>query len=159
MPLYGNCWITAWTSDWPPEASAESVVGAQVEAIPPARLEGVEPGSLSSKPYLRADSHGGRFSFWTLLLLEPSQWAQDTSKLPIHLWLFLSECDIFLYLYTYLLYSCVNQWFEIIAFRLQQVLPLRGFWSVVKSYYGGPWAFSGIYIRKIWKWLIQLMPP
>ena len=31
--LYGNCWITAWTSGWPPEASTESTTGAQVKAI------------------------------------------------------------------------------------------------------------------------------
>jgi len=32
-PLYGNCWITAGTSDWPPEASTESAMRAQVKAI------------------------------------------------------------------------------------------------------------------------------
>ena len=33
--LYGNWWITAWTSDWPPEVSAESATGAQVNTISP----------------------------------------------------------------------------------------------------------------------------
>jgi len=32
-PMYGNCWIMAWTSDWSPEASTESATGAQVKAI------------------------------------------------------------------------------------------------------------------------------
>ena len=31
--VYGNCWITAWTSDWSPEVSTESAAGAQVKAI------------------------------------------------------------------------------------------------------------------------------
>ena len=31
--LYGNCWVTAWTSDWSPEAITESALGAQVKAI------------------------------------------------------------------------------------------------------------------------------
>ena len=39
--VYGNCWITAWTSDWPSEASAESATGAQVEATPAVQLKGV----------------------------------------------------------------------------------------------------------------------
>ena len=56
--LYGN-----WTSDWPPEASAESAVGAQVKAIPPVWPEVVQPGSTSPRPHLRADSHRGRISF------------------------------------------------------------------------------------------------
>ena len=68
--LYGNCWITAWTSDWPPEVSAESAAGAQVNAISPEWPEGVEPGSTLPRPHLGADSQGGRISMWRSLLLE-----------------------------------------------------------------------------------------
>ena len=31
--LYGNCWATAWTTDWAPEERARSALGAQVKAI------------------------------------------------------------------------------------------------------------------------------
>ena len=33
LSVYGNCWIMAWTSDWPPEVSTESAAGAHVKAI------------------------------------------------------------------------------------------------------------------------------
>ena len=33
VPVYGNCWIMAWTTDWSPEASTQSAAGAQVKAI------------------------------------------------------------------------------------------------------------------------------
>ena len=69
--LYGNSWITAWTSDWPPEVSAESAARAQMNAISPEWPEGVEPGCTSPRPHLRADSQGGRISSWRSLLLEP----------------------------------------------------------------------------------------
>jgi len=68
--LYGNCWMMAWTSDWPPEASTESAMGAQVKAIHPVWLEGVKPGSTSPRPHLSADCQWGRVSFWRLLLVE-----------------------------------------------------------------------------------------
>ena len=61
----GNCWITAWTSDWPPETSAESAAGAQVNAILPEWSEGVESGSTPPRPHLRADSQGGDPSSWS----------------------------------------------------------------------------------------------
>ena len=64
--LYGNSWIMAWTSDWPPEASADSAAGAQVNAISPKWPEGVEPGSTSPRSRLRADCHGERIFFWQL---------------------------------------------------------------------------------------------
>ena len=48
--VYGNCWITAWTSDWPPEASTESAPGAQVNAISPEWPEGAWLHS-SSTPF------------------------------------------------------------------------------------------------------------
>ena len=66
MKVYGSCWIMAWTSDWPPEVSAESAAGAQVNAISPEWPEG--PPLLD--PHLRADSQGGRISIWRSLLLE-----------------------------------------------------------------------------------------
>ena len=69
--LYGNCWIMAWISDWPPEVSAESAAGAQVNTISPEWPEGMEPGSTPPRPHLRADSQGGRISIWRLLFLEP----------------------------------------------------------------------------------------
>ena len=52
FPLYGNCWITAWTSDWSPEVSNESAMGAQVKAN---QLCDQKTGS--PRPCLRADCH------------------------------------------------------------------------------------------------------
>jgi len=33
VEVYGNCWVTAWTSDWLAETSTESAMGAQVKAV------------------------------------------------------------------------------------------------------------------------------
>ena len=31
--VYGNCWVTAWTTDWAPGEKTQSALGAQVKAI------------------------------------------------------------------------------------------------------------------------------
>ena len=87
--VYGNCWITAWTTDGSLEASIESAVGAQVEAI---HLCDQKSGSISPRPHLRADCHWGRISFWRLLPLEffffscePRTWVS------IYFWLYFSS--------------------------------------------------------------------
>ena len=33
MILHGNCWVTAWTTDWAPGERTQSALGAQVKAI------------------------------------------------------------------------------------------------------------------------------
>ena len=91
LTTWGECWVSCGST------------GGGNSAVWP---EGVEPGSTSPKPHVRADSQGGRISLWRSLLLEPFQWAQDMGKLTIPLWLFLFKCDSFLYLYT-LLYNLV----------------------------------------------------
>jgi len=79
--VYGNYWITAWTIEWPPDASAESATGAPVHAISPEWPEGVEPGCTPPRPHLRADSEGGRISIWRSPLLElfwePRTWVKS----------------------------------------------------------------------------------
>ena len=78
--LYGNCWITAWTSDWSPEVSTESAGGAQLKAIHLCDQKGVEPGCTSPRPHLRADCPWGRVSFWSLLLLEFFLWVYNVGE-------------------------------------------------------------------------------
>jgi len=69
--VYGNCWITAWTSDWLISRGEYWVTcGNTGEGNSPVWLEGVKPGSTSSRSSLRADCHWGRISFWRWLLLE-----------------------------------------------------------------------------------------
>ena len=79
--VYGNHWIIAWTSDWPHEASTESAAGAQVNAVSLEWPEGMEPGSTSPRPHLRADSQGGKIFIWRSLLMEsfcePRAWVSS----------------------------------------------------------------------------------
>ena len=66
-PLYENCWITAWTTDWSPEDWVS--YGSTGEGNSPVWPEGVEPGSTPPRPHLRADCQRGRISFWSCLFL------------------------------------------------------------------------------------------
>jgi len=97
--LYGNCWIMARTSDRPPEASTKSAVHSEGslntgEGISPVWLEGVRPGSTSPRPYLRADCHWGRISFWRLLPLEFFWEPRKQVSVFIYFWLHLSTMII-----------------------------------------------------------------
>ena len=80
FPLYGNCWIMDWTSDWPPEASTESAMAAQVKAIQLCDWKGVEPGSTSPRPHWRADCRWGRISLWSFLFAGVFLWAYNTGE-------------------------------------------------------------------------------
>ena len=67
--MYGNYWITAWTSDWPPEASTESAVGTQLKAIHLCDWKGwsLAPPLLDSIWGLSGTGEG---SLWRLLFFE-----------------------------------------------------------------------------------------
>ena len=58
-----NLWLTTWGKHWVSH-------GSTGEGNSPVWPEGVEPGSTSPRPHLRADCHWGRISFWRLLLVE-----------------------------------------------------------------------------------------
>ena len=62
----------------------------------PVWLEGVEPGTTSSRPHLRADCHWWRICFWQLFLLvffsKPRTWV----SIFIYFWLSPSTVKIFL---------------------------------------------------------------
>ena len=75
--LYGNCWITAWTSDWLRQAPSQPWEHRwrQFNCV----TRGVEPGSTSPRPHLRADCHWWRISSWRLLFVE-FLWAYNTSE-------------------------------------------------------------------------------
>ena len=89
--LYGNCWITAWTSDWPPEASTESAAGAQVNAVSP---------EWPPRPHLRADSQGGRISIWKSLSLEPFCKPRTRVRSLFHYFFVNAIISLVLYLFT-----------------------------------------------------------
>jgi len=90
----------AWTSDWPPEASAESVARAQVKAISPEWPEGVDPGCTPPRPHLRADSQGGWVSIWRSLLLEPFCEPRTQVSSLFHYSFVSAIISLVLYLYT-----------------------------------------------------------
>ena len=112
--LYGNCWITTWTSDWPPEASAESAAGAQVNAISPEWPEGVEPGCTPPRPPFKGWLPRRMVLYLEITPLGALLWARDTGKIFISLLLFNVIISMVLYLYTCLPYAncirCCNQW-------------------------------------------------
>lgn len=66
-----NLWLTTWGKHWVSR-------GSTGEGNSRVWLEGMEPGSTSPRPHLRADCHWGRNSFWRLLPLEffckPRRW-------------------------------------------------------------------------------------
>ena len=81
--LYGNCWVTAWTTDWAPGERTRSALGAQVKAIQ-LWSEGVEPGCTSLRPHLRADCHWGRITGWRSVFLWSFFWEPRSSKTGEH---------------------------------------------------------------------------
>ena len=135
--MYGNCWIMAWTSDWPCEVSAESAAGAQVNAISPEWPEGVELGSTPPRPHLRADSQGGRISIWRSPLLEsfrePRTWVRSLFHYSF------VDAIISLVLYLFPLQS-------VYLFAIQLgLLSMPGLWFVVifnKQYFYSKISFS-----------------
>ena len=90
-PLYGNCWITAWASDWPPEASAESAAGAQVNAISPQWPEGVEPCSPPSYTPFKGWLSRRKDLYLVLIPLGIFLWAQNMGNFFISLLFW--KCD------------------------------------------------------------------
>ena len=78
--MHGNCWVTAWPSDWSPEASTESAVRAQVKAIQLCDRKGWSLAApLLDRPpfkgWLPLGRDSGDPSFWSFLL-----WAYDTGE-------------------------------------------------------------------------------
>jgi len=67
-----NLWFTTWGEHW-------VSCGSTGEGNSPVWPAGVELGSTSPRPHLRADFHWGRISSWRLLLGE-FLWAYDTSE-------------------------------------------------------------------------------
>ena len=98
--MYGNCWITGRTSDWPPEVNAESASGAQVNAISPEWLEGVEPGSTLPRPHLRVDCYWGSISIWRTSFLEPFHEPRMQISSLFHYSFVYVIISLVLYLYT-----------------------------------------------------------
>jgi len=92
--LYGNCWIRAWTSDWPPEVSAESAAGTQVNAISPEWPEGVEPGPTPPRPPFKRWLPRRKDLYVEIVLLGIFLWAQDMGKIFILLLL----CNMIIFL-------------------------------------------------------------
>jgi len=58
-----NHWLITWGKDWVSH-------GSTGEGNSPVWPEGVEPGSTSPRPHLRADCHWGRMFFWKSFPLE-----------------------------------------------------------------------------------------
>ena len=62
--LCRNCWVTARTTAWSPEARIGSAMGALVKAIHLCDWKG---WNQASRPLLRADYHWGSIPFWRSL--------------------------------------------------------------------------------------------
>ena len=62
--LCRNCWVTARTTAWSPEARIGSAMGALVKAIHLCDWKG---WNQASRPHLRADYHWGSIPFWRSL--------------------------------------------------------------------------------------------
>jgi len=65
--LYGNCWVTAWTTDWLPGEKTQLSPGSTGEGNSCVWPEGVEPGCTSLRPHLRADCLCGWVCGWRSL--------------------------------------------------------------------------------------------
>ena len=126
--LYGNCWITAWNSDWPPEASAESAVGAQVNAISPEWL-----GSTAPRPPFKGWLPRGRIFIWRSFFLEsfcePRTWIRSLFHFSFVMWLSLwsnscvpvcHTCDLQLWWKT-----CYTPWWRCSA----EDIPVPQIWN------------------------------
>ena len=65
--LYGNWWVTAWTTDSAPGEKDVVSPGNTGEGNSPVQPEGVEPGSTSHRPHLRGECQCRRIFGWRFL--------------------------------------------------------------------------------------------
>ena len=72
-----NHGLNLWLTTWGKHRVSHRSTGEGNSSVWP---EGVEPGSTSPRPHLKADCHWGRISSWRLLLLESLQ-AYTTGEL------------------------------------------------------------------------------
>ena len=78
--LQNDLYNCTGTAESQPEALIDQLRQALSEGNPPVWLEGLEPGSTSPGPHLRADCHWGRIFFWILLFLEFFLQAYNSSE-------------------------------------------------------------------------------
>ena len=79
--LHGNCWVTAWTTDWSSVERTGSALGTLGKAIHLCDWK-------EWRPHLRANYHCGRISFWRFLLCgvfpcEPTSLDMDEHSFPV----------------------------------------------------------------------------
>ena len=117
--LYGNCWVTAWTTE-----KTRSALEAQVKAIQQCDWK----GWILAAPLLdRADPHWGRISFWRF----PPWWS--FSLLTWNLLIWVSNLLPFLYSTFLLCWFFCHHTVVVMLFLLYWSVQLLHLYQIIRS--------------------------